>query len=81
MDPPFRAEELAMAGRIEQLERDLAQTRSELAQVLATIPENGDAYTRRLVEENAELHADCARLGREIAGMQAALAAGKQASP
>jgi hypothetical protein len=54
----------------------------ELAHLLATIPENGDAYVRRLMEENAELHEECAELGREITELHRALAdVGRAASP
>jgi hypothetical protein len=67
VETPFRAADAAMAERIGQLETELARARAELVEVLATIPENGDAYIRRLMEENAELQAECRQLARESA--------------
>lgn len=57
MDTPFR-DESAELVQIERLEEEIAALRAELAAVEAEIPENGDAYLRRLVDENAELRRD-----------------------
>jgi septal ring factor EnvC (AmiA/AmiB activator) len=51
---PFR-DDSALAARVARIERELAETREELARELATSPVNGDAFTRRLQEENDEL--------------------------
>jgi uncharacterized protein (UPF0335 family) len=66
---PFR-DDSATAVRIERLEQELAETREAIASVVAAMPENGDAYLRRLEDENRELRADCQRLVREVADLR-----------
>ena len=68
MDAPFR-DASAELVQTERLEEELTALRAELAAAAAEIPENGDAYVRRLVEENAELRRDNAYLRSELAAI------------
>ncbi len=65
MDAVFR-DASAELVQIERLEEEIDALRVELAAAEAEIPENGDAYVRRLVEENAELRRDNEYLRREV---------------
>jgi hypothetical protein len=67
---PFR-DDSALAARVAHLERELAETREELLRALAASPVNGDAYARRLQEENLELRRDCDALAAEAERLRA----------
>jgi regulator of replication initiation timing len=69
MDAPFR-DASAELVQIERLEEHIGALRAELAATEAEIPENGDAYLRRVVEENAELRRDNAYLRKALAELR-----------